>query len=57
MNCVKTIKGIVVPGKEIAYNDQLKFVKIFCYLGKRLNASRGNKSSSDSENKNGMHRM
>ena len=27
------------PGEEISFCDQIDFVKSFCYLGDRLNAS------------------
>ena len=31
--CVDTKKGIVEPGKEILFFDQVDCVKSFCYLG------------------------
>ena len=34
-----TKEGIVEPGKEISVFDHDDFVKSFCYLGDRLNAS------------------
>ena len=37
--CVDTKEGIVEPGEEISFYDQADFVKSFCYLGDRLNAS------------------
>ena len=39
--CVYTKEGIVEPGEEISLFDQVDFVKSFCYLGDRLNASGG----------------
>ena len=36
---VHTMKGIVEPGKEISFLDQVDLVKSFCYLGNMLNAS------------------
>ena len=38
-HCVETIKRILEPAKEISIYDQVEFVKSFCYLGNRLNAS------------------
>ena len=43
--CVYTKKGIVVPGEEISFFDQVDFVKSFCYLGDRLNASGGSEAA------------
>ena len=43
--CVDTKEGIVEPGEEISFFDQVDFVKSFCYLGDRLNASGGNESA------------
>ena len=37
--CVATMEGIVEPGEEISFFDQVDFVKSFCYLGDRLNTS------------------
>ena len=37
--CVYTKEGIVEPGEELSFFDQVDFVKSFCYLGDRLNAS------------------
>ena len=37
--CVDAKEGIVKPGEEILFFDQIDFVKSFCYLGDRLNAS------------------
>ena len=37
--CVDTKEGIVEPGEEISFFDQVDFVKSFCYLADRLNAS------------------
>ena len=31
--CVDTTEGIVEPGEEISFFDQVDFVKSFCYLG------------------------
>ena len=39
--CVYTKEGIVEPGDEISFFDPVDFVKSFCYLGDRLNASGG----------------
>ena len=39
--CVYTKEGIVEPGKEISFFDQVDFVKSFCYLRNRLNVSGG----------------
>ena len=36
--CVDTKEGIVEPGEEIAFFDQVDFVMSFCYSGHRLNA-------------------
>ena len=43
--CVDTKEGIVEPGKEISFFDQVGFVKSFCYLGDRLNASGGSEAA------------
>ena len=43
--CVDTKKGIVKPGEEILFFDQVDFMKSFCYLGDRLNASAGNEAA------------
>ena len=37
--CVDTMEEMVEPGEEISFFDQVDFVKSFCYLGDRLNAS------------------
>ena len=37
--CVYTKEGIVEPGEEVSFFDQVDFVKSFCYSGDRLNAS------------------
>ena len=37
--CVHTKEGIVEPGEEPSFFDQIDFVKSFCYLGDRLNTS------------------
>ena len=39
--CVDTMEGIGKPGQEISFFDQVDFVKSFCFLGDRLNASGG----------------
>ena len=39
--CVDTKEGIVEPGEELSFFDQIDFVKSFCYLGYRLNPSGG----------------
>ena len=43
--CVDTKEGIVEPGEEITFFDQVDFVKNFCYLGDRLNASGGSEAA------------
>ena len=43
--CVDTKKGIVEPGEEISFFDQVDFVKSFCYLGDRLNTSGGSEAA------------
>ena len=45
MNCVYSKEGIVEPGEELSFFDQVDFVKIFCYLGDRLNASGGSEAA------------
>ena len=42
--CVGTKEGIVEPGEEIFF-DQVDFVKSFCYLEDRLNASGGSEAA------------
>ena len=37
--CVHTKKGIVQPGEKLSIFDQVDFVKSFCYLWDRFNAS------------------
>ena len=37
--CVDTKEGIEEPAEEISFFDQADFVKSFCYLEDRLNAS------------------
>ena len=37
--CVDTKEGIMEPSEELSFYDQADFVKSFCYLGDRLNAS------------------
>ena len=36
---IDKVEEIVEPGKEILFFEKLDFVKSFCYLGERLNAS------------------
>ena len=43
--CVDTKKGIMEPCEERSYFDQVNFVKSFCYLGDRLNASGGSEAA------------
>ena len=43
--CVYTKEGIVEPGEELSFFDQVDFVKSFCYLGNRLNASGGSEAA------------
>ena len=43
--CVYTKEGIVEPGEELSFFDQVNFVKSFCYLGDRLNASGGSEAA------------
>ena len=43
--CVDTKEGIVEPGEEISFFDQVDFVKNFCYFGHRLNASGGSEAA------------
>ena len=43
--CVYTKEGIVEPGEEISFFHQVDFVKSFCYLGDRLNASGGSEAA------------
>ena len=43
--CVDTKKGIVEPGKEISFFDQVDFIKGFCYFGDRLNAGGGSEAA------------
>ena len=38
-------EGIVEPGEKISFFDQVDFVKSFCYLGDRLNASGGSEAT------------
>ena len=41
---VDTKEGIMEPSEEISFFDQVDFVKSFCYLGDRLNASGGSEA-------------
>ena len=43
--CVETIQEIWEPAKELSFDDQVEFVKSFCYLGDRLNACGGNEAA------------
>ena len=43
--CVDTKNEIVEPGQETSCFDQLDFVKSFCYLGDRWNASGGREAA------------
>ena len=43
--CVDTKEGIVEPGEELSFFDQVDFVKIFCYFGDRLNVSGGSEAA------------
>ena len=37
--CLDAMEGIMEPGEELSFFDQVDFVKSFCYLRNRLNAS------------------
>ena len=39
------VEGIVEPGEEISFFDQVDFVKSFCYLGDVLKASGGSEAA------------
>ena len=41
---VYKIEGIVEPGEKLSFFEQVDFVKSFCYLGDRLNASGGSEA-------------
>ena len=43
--CVYTKEGIVEPGEEMSFFDQVDFLKSFCYLRVRPNASGGSEAS------------
>ena len=43
--CIYTKEGIVEPDEELSFFDQVDFVKSFCYLGDRLNASGGSEAA------------
>ena len=43
--CVYTKEGIVEPGEELSFFDQVDFVKRFGYLRDRLNASGGSEAA------------
>ena len=55
--CVDTTGGIVKPGKEILLFDQVDFVKSFCFLGDRLNASGGSEAAGNSKNEKRMDKI
>ena len=42
---LNTMEGIAEPGEEMSFFDQVDFVKSFCYLGDRLNASGGSEAA------------
>ena len=43
--CVDRKEGIVEPGEELLFFDQVDFVKSFCYLGDKLIASGGSEAA------------
>ena len=43
--CVYTKEGIMEPGEELSFLDQIDFVNSFCYLGNRLNTSGGSEAA------------
>ena len=43
--CDEAIRRIVKPDKKLSLYDQVEFVKNFCYLGDRLNASAGSEAA------------
>ena len=43
--CVDTKEGIIEPGEELSFFDQVDFVKSFRYLRNRLKASGGSKTA------------
>ena len=43
--CVHTKEGVVEPDEEFSFFNQIEFVKSFCYLGDRLNASGGSEAA------------
>ena len=43
--CVYTKEGLVKPGEELSFSDLVDFVKSFCYLEDRLNASGGSEAA------------
>ena len=51
--CVDTMEGIVEPGEEISFFDQVDFVKSFCYLENRLNASGGSEAAVTARTRSG----
>ena len=55
--CVDIMEGIVEPGEEISFFDQVDFVKSFCYFGDRLNASGGSEAGGNSKNENWMDKI
>ena len=50
--CVYTKERIVEPGEEISFFDQVDFVKSFCFLGDRLNASGGSEAAVTARTRN-----
>ena len=51
--CVDTKEGIVESDVKISFFDQVDFVKSFCYLGDRLNASGGSEAAVTARTRNG----
>ena len=43
--CVHTKEGVVEPGEELSFFNQIEFVKSFWYLGDRLNARCGSEAA------------
>ena len=43
--CIDTMEGIVEPGEEISFFDQVDFVNSFYYLEDKLNASGGSEAA------------
>ena len=55
--CVCTRKGIVKPGVELLFFNQVDFVMSFCYLGDRLNASGGSKAAVTARTRIGLIKL